>query len=149
VEEYGGIGWGWQAMDSKHCAGPLGGQKTGKNPTDIAPRTETTSRTDSILQVSLWLSHVLLYNRDRCVKPLTGIRTMDPSLDLQAQRLFVATALITQVLRNCSGLSSPPCSLADPSCRWRRSRRMFGLAASPHNLPEKQETLIHQLNRRR
>jgi hypothetical protein len=53
AREHGGIGWGWQAMDSKHCAAPLGGQKTGKNPTDIAPRTETTSRTDSILQVSL------------------------------------------------------------------------------------------------
>jgi hypothetical protein len=108
AREHGGIGWGWQAMDSNHCAAPLRGQKTGKNPTDIAPRTETTSRTDSILQVSPWLSHVLLYNRDWCVKPPTGIRTMDPSLDLQAQRLFVATALITQILSNCSGLSSPP-----------------------------------------
>ena len=29
-----GIGWKWQAMDSKHSAAPLGGQKTGKNPTD-------------------------------------------------------------------------------------------------------------------
>jgi putative transposase len=26
--------WKWQAMDSKHSAAPLGGQKTGKNPTD-------------------------------------------------------------------------------------------------------------------
>jgi putative transposase len=32
--ECGGIGWGWQAMDSKHSAAPLGGEKTGKNPTD-------------------------------------------------------------------------------------------------------------------
>ena len=108
AREHGGIGWGWQAMDSKHCAGPLGGQKTGKNPTDIAPRTETTSRTDSVLQVSPEENMAEPYNRDWCVKPLTGIRTMDPSLDLQAQRLFVATALITQILSNCSGLSSPP-----------------------------------------
>jgi putative transposase len=28
------IDWGWQAMDSKHSAAPLGGEKTGKNPTD-------------------------------------------------------------------------------------------------------------------
>src|ERR671910_3620590 len=34
AREQGGIGWKWQAMDSKHCAAPLGGKKTGKNPTD-------------------------------------------------------------------------------------------------------------------
>jgi putative transposase len=34
AREHGGIGWKWQAMDSKHCAAPLGGEKTGKNPTD-------------------------------------------------------------------------------------------------------------------
>ena len=34
ARERGGIGWKWQAMDSKHCAAPLGGYKTGKNPTD-------------------------------------------------------------------------------------------------------------------
>ena len=34
VKENGGISWRWQAMDSKHSAAPLGGQKTGKNPTD-------------------------------------------------------------------------------------------------------------------
>lgn len=33
-ERAGGIGWRWQAMDSKSCAAPLGGEKTGKNPTD-------------------------------------------------------------------------------------------------------------------
>jgi putative transposase len=32
--ERGGIGWGWQAMDSKHSVAPLGGEKVGKNPTD-------------------------------------------------------------------------------------------------------------------
>lgn len=30
----GGVGWKWQAMDSKHSPAPLGGEKTGKNPTD-------------------------------------------------------------------------------------------------------------------
>ncbi len=34
AREHGGIGWRWQAMDSKHSAAPLGGEKTGKNPTD-------------------------------------------------------------------------------------------------------------------
>jgi putative transposase len=34
ARECSGIGWGWQAMDSKNSAAPLGGQKTGKNPTD-------------------------------------------------------------------------------------------------------------------
>jgi putative transposase len=34
AKEHGGIGWKWQAMDSKHSAAPLGGQKTGNNPTD-------------------------------------------------------------------------------------------------------------------
>jgi len=34
AREHGGIGWKWQAMDSKHSAAPLGGEKTGKNPTD-------------------------------------------------------------------------------------------------------------------
>jgi putative transposase len=34
ARECGGIGWKWQAMDSKHFAAPLGGQKTGNNPTD-------------------------------------------------------------------------------------------------------------------
>lgn len=29
-----GLGWKWQAMDSKSCAAPLGGEKSGKNPTD-------------------------------------------------------------------------------------------------------------------
>jgi putative transposase len=34
AKERGGIGWRWQAMDSKHSAAPLGGEKTGNNPTD-------------------------------------------------------------------------------------------------------------------
>ncbi len=34
ARERGGIGWSWQAMDSKHSPAPLGGEKTGKNPTD-------------------------------------------------------------------------------------------------------------------
>jgi putative transposase len=34
ARESDGIGWKWQAMDSKHSAAPLGGEKTGKNPTD-------------------------------------------------------------------------------------------------------------------
>ncbi len=34
ARECGGIGWKWQAMDSKHSAAPLGGEKVGKNPTD-------------------------------------------------------------------------------------------------------------------
>jgi putative transposase len=34
ARECGGISWKWQAMDSKHSAAPLGGEKTGKNPTD-------------------------------------------------------------------------------------------------------------------
>jgi putative transposase len=32
--ERGGIAWRWQAIDSKHSAAPLGGERTGKNPTD-------------------------------------------------------------------------------------------------------------------
>lgn len=31
-----GIAWKWQAIDSKSVAAPLGGEKTGKNPTDRA-----------------------------------------------------------------------------------------------------------------
>src|SRR5215213_11072467 len=34
AREQSGISWKWQAMDSKHCAAPLGGQKTGNTPTD-------------------------------------------------------------------------------------------------------------------
>jgi len=34
ARERGGVGWRWQAMDSKNSPAPLGGQKTGKNPTD-------------------------------------------------------------------------------------------------------------------
>jgi putative transposase len=34
AREHGGISWKWQAMDSKHSAAPLGGETTGKNPTD-------------------------------------------------------------------------------------------------------------------
>lgn len=35
TERGGGIGWRrWQAMDSKSCAAPLGGEKTGRSPTD-------------------------------------------------------------------------------------------------------------------
>ncbi|MGI8541435.1 MAG: IS5 family transposase [Rubrobacteraceae bacterium] len=34
ARERGGIGWKWQAMDSKHSPAPLGGEKTGGNPTD-------------------------------------------------------------------------------------------------------------------
>jgi putative transposase len=34
ARECGGVGWRWQAMDSKNCAAPLGGEQTGKNPTD-------------------------------------------------------------------------------------------------------------------
>jgi putative transposase len=35
AKESGGISWRWQAMDSKNSPAPLGGQKTGKNPTEI------------------------------------------------------------------------------------------------------------------
>ena len=34
ARERGGVGWRWQAMDSKSCASPLGGSESGKNPTD-------------------------------------------------------------------------------------------------------------------
>jgi putative transposase len=34
AKERGGVGWKWQAMDSKSSPAPLGGSKTGKNPTD-------------------------------------------------------------------------------------------------------------------
>lgn len=34
ARERGGVGWRWQAMDSKHCPAPLGGDETGANPTD-------------------------------------------------------------------------------------------------------------------
>jgi transposase len=37
VEHYArerGLGWEWQSMASKSCAAPLGGEKTGGNPTD-------------------------------------------------------------------------------------------------------------------
>lgn len=34
AKERNGIAWRWQAMDSKSSAAPLGGEKTGKNPTD-------------------------------------------------------------------------------------------------------------------
>jgi putative transposase len=38
ARERGGIGWRWQAMDSKNSPAPLGGEKTGKNPTDRGKR---------------------------------------------------------------------------------------------------------------
>jgi putative transposase len=38
AKECGGIGWRWQAMDSKNSPAPLGGGKTGKNPTDRGKR---------------------------------------------------------------------------------------------------------------
>jgi putative transposase len=38
AKESGGIGWEWQAMDSKNSPAPLGGDKTGKNPTDRGKR---------------------------------------------------------------------------------------------------------------
>src|SRR4051812_29172659 len=34
AKEHDGVAWRWQAMDSKSSAAPLGGEKTGKNPTD-------------------------------------------------------------------------------------------------------------------
>jgi putative transposase len=38
AKESGGISWKWQAMDSKNSPAPLGGHKTGKNPTDRGKR---------------------------------------------------------------------------------------------------------------
>jgi len=38
ARERGGVGWKWQAMDAKHSPAPLGGEKTGKNPTDRGKR---------------------------------------------------------------------------------------------------------------
>ena len=38
ARERGGIGWRWQAMDSKNSPTPLGGEKTGNNPTDRGKR---------------------------------------------------------------------------------------------------------------
>jgi putative transposase len=35
ARERSGVGWRWQAMDSKNSPAPLGGEKTGKNPTEI------------------------------------------------------------------------------------------------------------------
>ncbi len=34
AKERGGVGWRWQAMDSKSSPAPLGGEQTGANPTD-------------------------------------------------------------------------------------------------------------------
>jgi putative transposase len=36
-----GVGWTWQRIDSRSCSAPLGGQATGKNPTDRAKRGST------------------------------------------------------------------------------------------------------------
>jgi putative transposase len=36
--EVEGIGWEWQSIDSKSCPAPLGGEETGKNPTDRGKR---------------------------------------------------------------------------------------------------------------
>lgn len=38
AKERGGVGWKWQAMDSKNSAAPLGGGETGRNPTDRGKR---------------------------------------------------------------------------------------------------------------
>ena len=38
ARERGGVGWRWQAMDSKSSPAPLGGERTGKNPTDRGKR---------------------------------------------------------------------------------------------------------------
>jgi putative transposase len=38
AKERSGVGWRWQAMDSKNSPAPLGGEKTGKNPTDRGKR---------------------------------------------------------------------------------------------------------------
>jgi putative transposase len=38
AKESGGISWKWQAMDSKNSPAPLGGEKTGENPTDRGKR---------------------------------------------------------------------------------------------------------------
>jgi putative transposase len=38
AKESGGISWKWQAMDSKNSPAPVGGEKTGKNPTDRGKR---------------------------------------------------------------------------------------------------------------
>jgi putative transposase len=38
AKERGGVGWRWQAMDSKNSPAPLGGEKTGNNPTDRGKR---------------------------------------------------------------------------------------------------------------
>jgi putative transposase len=38
AKESDGIGWRWQAMDSKNSPAPLGGEKTGNNPTDRGKR---------------------------------------------------------------------------------------------------------------
>src|SRR5829696_6836976 len=38
ARESGGISWKWQAMDSKNAPAPLGGHKTGNNPTDRGKR---------------------------------------------------------------------------------------------------------------
>jgi transposase len=49
--ECGGVGWRWQAMDSKNCVAPLGGEQTGKNPTDRgnSERRSTSSSTSAVL----------------------------------------------------------------------------------------------------
>jgi putative transposase len=36
--EQGEIGWAWQSIDSKSCPAPLGGDETGRNPTDRGKR---------------------------------------------------------------------------------------------------------------
>jgi putative transposase len=38
AKERGGVGWRWQAMNSKNSPAPLGGEKTGNNPTDRGKR---------------------------------------------------------------------------------------------------------------
>src|SRR5215218_4894035 len=107
AREQGGISWKWQAMDSKHCAAPLGGQKTGNNPTDrgnsgakINPLVDGRGAPISVILTAANRHYTRSRLGDRVARWLDGVRRI--TSDACAQR-----KPMTQMILGRSQLPQP------------------------------------------
>jgi len=141
ARERGGIGWKWQAMDSKHAASPLGGEKTGKNPTD---RGKLGAKINLMVDgrgapVSVVLTGANRHDKVSAVELIVSAAPKRPAhkeqhlcadkaYDAEDLREFAASAgYITHIKKKGEGKDSEAPEKIHPARRWKVERTISWL----------------------
>lgn len=139
--ECGGVGWKWQAMDSKHAAAPLGGEKTGGNPTD---RGKLGAKINLMVDergapVSVVLTGANRHDKVSAVELIISAAPKRPAhkeqhlcadkaYDAEDLREFAASAgYITHIKRRGAGKDSEALEKTHPARRWKVERTISWL----------------------